>query len=223
MKTTTSQKADAETGAFLAGMGLPESTTQKELAVILSANVGAQLPLKAAVYPALLRLTMQQENLSENNARAYLAEKFPDIEPAAGAAKSKGATAETLRGQLIKIYNLPADATEQDITNAAAAAKDAIDTENARRDQEEADEARIAEKMNAGISREQAVSVIKRQREHDAHLEQVRASRRPRLLDIIRLFPNDLRQARRMAASELTLFDGAEFNAAVAEVKQAAA
>lgn len=151
-----------------------------------------------------------------NNAAASAAEFLAS--PAPAAPKIADEAARQLRRQLIQIYDLPDDATEQDIADAAAKAKNTIAAEEASRAQEDADEVEIQKKMGVGLTREQAINTIKRQRDHDAELKRVREERRPRLLEIIRQYAPDLAKARRVAAGELTLFDGAEFNAAARAV-----
>lgn len=69
--------------------------------------------------------------------------------------------------KIIELLKLDADATE----NQVASAVDALVKENAAlksaKAQVEADEKIIREKMSHGLTRDQAISVINRQREHD--------------------------------------------------------
>ncbi|HSY20264.1 MAG TPA: hypothetical protein VK815_18105 [Candidatus Acidoferrales bacterium] len=226
-KSITPSHPSAPTRAeFLAGMKLPADTTEAELTAILQANLGTHLPLKSAVYTALLQQAITYKQLPENEAREYLAKKFPDIKPPAHG-RSLDDAADALRGQLIKIYDLAADATEADIAAAAAAAKDHITKTEAERAQQEADEAVIAKKMSVGLTREQAVNVIRRQREHDAELKRGQDERRPRLLEIIggcRAFSlEELKQARKQARDLYPFLDSSEFTQALDEVKAARA
>ena len=88
-------------------------------------------------------------------------------------------------------------------------------TEAARRKQEQADEVIIKQKMDAGLSRDQAVAVIARQRKHDETLAAQRAERLPALLEIIRRHKKDLRTARRTAREDFPFLDGGEWEAAL--------
>ena len=123
-------------------------------------------------------------------------------------------TSETqLRAQLAEIYGLPADATERDILNIATA-------EKARRQQEEADEKIIKEKMDAGLSRVQAIAVIGRQRAHDEATAKARETRLPALLKIIRIYKDDLRAGRKLAREDFPFLDGGEWEAACEAFKK---
>lgn len=58
--------------------------------------------------------------------------------------------------------------TVEELQGQLAAANKTIAALKAEKTQRDADEKIIVEKMSRGLSREQAISVIKRQREHDA-------------------------------------------------------
>lgn len=204
---------------LLADLGLPADTSDKELSVILTTNVGTLLPFKAAVHTALVTHVQLDKKVPQHKALEYVSKKFPMIKPPSTHGVSDAA--ELLREQLIKIYGLTEDATEQEIAEAATAAQNQNTAEKAKRAQEEADEMLIAEKVSRGITRAQAISVIKRQREHDAAVKRQIADRRPRLLEIIKAHPNNIGMARRAARDELGIFEGSEFNAALAELKAA--
>jgi len=129
-------------------------------------------------------------------------------------------TTPTLREQLIKTYGLPATASETDISAAATKMADSVAAANALREQEEADEVVISVKTRAGLTRVQAIGVIKRQREFNEELTRQQAGRLPRLLEIIKLSPKNLQIARKMARDEFAFLDGAEWNAALEAFKQ---
>jgi len=178
-------------------MGLPLDTTDHELNVILNANEGNSLPLKKSVHTHLLRHVMRHQGKAEHEALAYLGKKFPSLTPDDAHRKTTEARAKTLREQLLDLYDLPADATDADIAEAAAESKDENIREKARRAQQEADEVKIAEKVAKGLTRDQAIGVIKRQREHDEQAAQASAARLPRLLEIIRSHNGNMRAARK--------------------------
>lgn len=215
------EKIPNNSAAFLAHLGLPVDTDDAELNVVLQANGGSLLPLKKAVYTAMLAHTMRVKGLPEDEAREYVARKFPSLNPPDGHTKSQDQANDALRAELIRLYGLPADATAEDITAAATAEKNANVADKARRSQEEADETIIAQKKSTGLTREQAIGVTKRQREHDEELARQRAQRKPRLLEIIKTYGKDLREARKIARDELSLHEGSEWNDAVAELKAA--
>ena len=118
-----------------------------------------------------------------------------------------------LCARLAEVYGLPANATAQDILNVAA-------NEKSRREREEADEKIIKEKMDAGLSRGQAIAVIGRQRAHDEANAKARATRLPALLKIIGRHKDDLRTARREAREDFPFLDGGEWESAVAAFNQ---
>lgn len=136
-------------------------------------------------------------------------------QPSKMSEQTETGTANLLRDQLIKIFNLPVDASEQDIAAAAACAQEFNVTIKAELAQQAAEEVLIAAKTEAGLTRDQAVAVIKRQREHDARLKSDQDARRPRLLEIIKASAPDLRLARALIREEFQFMDGMEFQAAV--------
>jgi len=205
---------------LLASLGLPADTTDDELNVILQANEGTTPPLKKAAYTAILRHTMRHKILPENEAREYVAQKFPVLNPPDGHKLTEAEAAEALRKQLIQTYGLPANASAEDIKAAAAASQDWITREKARRAQEEADEVVIAKKMLPGLTREQAIASIKRQRDHDAATVEKKAKNLPRLLEIIALNYPNLRAARHLARDDMGIMEGSEFQAAVEVYKK---
>ena len=91
-----------------------------------------------------------------------------------------------LREQLIKIYNLPAEASDQDIVAAGADAQEYNVTIKAKIAQQEAEEVIIAKKMKVGLTRDQAVSVIQRQKDHDAAIAKQWGERRPKIIEILK-------------------------------------
>lgn len=208
---------------FLRAMQLPEDTTEKELTVILHSNVGHVLPFKSAVYPALLRLQMVDQGMSEHEARAFLAKKFPSIPAPDYTPKTQAQASAELRASLVKLYELPANASDADIAAAASAEKNANLQNAAARLQEQSDEVVIQQKIKKGLTREQAVNSLERQRKHDAALHEAQAKLRPRLLEIIQHCKGDLREARRIARDELGIMEGSEFQAAAAEYRESEA
>jgi hypothetical protein len=206
---------------FLNRLGLPDATTEKELAVILQANGGTALPLKKAVFKALVTLTMRAGK-PEHEALEYVVEKFPTLNPPDAHRKTEAAAKDSLRDSLLELYGLPADATDADIAAAAAAAQNENLATKATRLQEEADESAIAVKMSKGLSREQAASVIRRQREHDAELKRAHDERRPKIVKIIQE-SRDLKSARKQCQDELGILEGSEFKAAVEHLNAATA
>ena len=82
-----------------------------------------------------------------------------------------------------------------------------------------AEEKLIAKKMAAGLTRDQAIAVIARQKAHDQALADKKAARLPRLLEIIRDAGKNLIEARKNAKLEFPDIDGAEFVEAVTNAK----
>lgn len=74
-----------------------------------------------------------------------------------------------------------------------------------------AEEKEIAKKVGVGLTRDQAIAVIRRQREHDAALAAKQAKRLPRLKEIIANSKGDITAARRAARIEFPDLDGGEF------------
>lgn len=70
--------------------------------------------------------------------------------------------------KIIELLKLDAKATEDQIAEAVAALQKENAELKAAKAQASEDEKLIAEKMIHGLTRDQAISVIKRQREHDA-------------------------------------------------------
>ena len=105
--------------------------------------------------------------------------------------------------------------TSGGIAAAVTAEKAELETERARRTQEAADELVIDAKMKVGLTREQAIAVIKRQKDHDAAIEKLWADRRPRIVDILKegLSDRETRAAIRELDGSITL---GEINAAKA-------
>lgn len=81
--------------------------------------------------------------------------------------------------------------------------------------QRAADEKLIGEKTSKGLTRDQAIAVIKRQKEHDAALAEKRAGRLPRLKEIIGQYKNNPTEARKQARIEFMDLDGSEWKAAL--------
>ena len=77
-----------------------------------------------------------------------------------------------------------------------------------------ADELAITAKTKLGLSRDQAIAVIKRQRDHDQALAEVRAARLPAIKAIINSSKDEL-SARRAARIQFPDMDGGEWTAAV--------
>ena len=73
-----------------------------------------------------------------------------------------------MNAKILELLNLPADASEQQVLDAVAAQSKKLSNIETARVQAAADEAEIEKKMRVGLTREQAVSVIRRQREYDA-------------------------------------------------------
>jgi hypothetical protein len=96
-------------------------------------------------------------------------------------------------------------------------------TTKARLAEQEAEETLIAEKMEAGLNREQAIAVIKRQKDHDAALKSTQDKRRPRLLQIIKANADNLRHARALARDELQIQSADEWNSALEEFQKESA
>ncbi len=207
---------------FLTLFGLPNSTTDAELNVILEANGGAAVPLQKSVFPALLAFTMREGAIPEREARKQLASKFPSLTPPAGNGPAAAGVAGSLRDQLLALYKLPADATDADIALAAETVQAENIADKARRSQEAADEVVIKKKTDAGLTRDQARAVIERQRHHDEFVSREQAGRRPRLVEIIKLFPGDRRAARHLVREEFPFLDSGEFNALFTELSKAA-
>jgi hypothetical protein len=128
-----------------------------------------------------------------------------------------------LREQLIQIFKLPANASDDDIAWAADTAQQYTVTTKAKLAEQAAEEMLIAEKMEVGLTRDQAVAVINRQRQHDAVLKRLQDSRRPRLLQIIKDNAGNLRHARAEARDELQIMSADEFNAALQEFQNQSA
>ena len=80
--------------------------------------------------------------------------------------------------------------------------------------QRAADELAITHKTKLGLSRDQAIAVIKRQREHDQALEEKRAARLPAIKAIIASSKDEL-SARRAARIQYPDMDGGEWAAAL--------
>lgn len=59
---------------------------------------------------------------------------------------------------------------------------------DADKEREEADEKIIKEKMDRGLTRPQAIAVIRRQREHDAATEREWRERRPRVIELLKQY-----------------------------------
>jgi len=218
---------------FLSRMGLPVTTTDRELTAILAANAGESLPIKPAAFVALMESAQDAYGFNQNQAAEYVAEKFPSFSapvsaPAAPAVNTSAAPVapvaakpatdaqKFLRDQFINLYNLPADATDEQIASFASSEHGQHLAEQARRELEAADEVVISDKMRVGLTREQAINVIRRQREHDEKLVKDQAERQPQIIEIISRMPHDLRQARKFARDLFPFLDGAEFHAAVA-------
>lgn len=210
---------------FLSLLGLPSSTSDAELTVILHANGGAQLPFKAAVFTSLLRLTITRDNLPEDQARKYLSKKFPGITGPGPEYRDPDAAATNLREKLITLYGLPETASESDIAAAAAESRSYELDQKARRLHEEAEEALIQQKISKGLTREQAINTIARQRKHDEALAKDRAERRSKILKILQGVNlnslESLRAARKIVNDEYPFLNAAEFHAAVEELKNA--
>jgi hypothetical protein len=134
-------------------------------------------------------------------------------------ADSAAGTPGSLRAQLLALYNLPASATDEKIAQSAAAVQSQNAADKARREQEAADEAEITKKTDAGLSRAQAIAVIKRQRVHDELVASERKTRLPALLKIIGSNKRDLRAARRLAREDFSFLDGGEWAAALETFK----
>jgi hypothetical protein len=77
-----------------------------------------------------------------------------------------------------------------------------------------AEEKLIADKVGKGLTREQAIAVIQRQKDHDQALAEKKAARLPRLNEIIKSNPNRA-AARKAARAEFPDMDGSEFNEAL--------
>lgn len=89
----------------------------------------------------------------------------------------------------------------------------------AKEKQRTADEVLIGEKMSMGLNRDQAVGVIRRQREHDLAKAKRREERLPNLIEAINSSQN-IRDARQQARSLYPDLDGSEFNAAVKAARE---
>jgi len=72
-----------------------------------------------------------------------------------------------MKKKLIELLGLAADATDEQVIAAVAALKESCDKAMAADAQRRKDESVIAEKIRHGLTREQAIAVIQRQREHD--------------------------------------------------------
>ena len=123
--------------------------------------------------------------------------------------------------ELIKILGLPATSSEQDIMAAVAASKKRLDDFESEKARVAADEEIISQKVSAGITRQQAINVIQRQKEHDIALAEKKASRLPRFLQLISDYPNRV-QARRAAAAEFPDLDGSEWSDALKKLSESA-
>jgi hypothetical protein len=100
--------------------------------------------------------------------------------------KTTPISANLLREQLIKIFNLATDVSDPDIAAAAAAAQEFNVTQKAKIAHQEAEEELIAQKMKVGLSRDQATAVIQRQKTHDAAIARQWAARRPAIVAILK-------------------------------------
>ena len=78
----------------------------------------------------------------------------------------------------------------------------------------------IEAKVKAGLTRAQAIAVIKRQRLHDEFVASERKNRLPALLKIIATHKRDLREARRLAREDFPFLDGGEWAAALEAFKK---
>ena len=112
-----------------------------------------------------------------------------------------------LRKQLIKIYKLPADASDQDIAATAASEQEFNVKIRAQIAQQEAEEEVIAQKMKVGLTREQAIKVIQRQKDHDAAIAKQWEKRRPKLIEILKegLKERDMRARVRELDAAITI------------------
>lgn len=121
--------------------------------------------------------------------------------------KTETGTANLLREQLIKLFNLPADASYQDVEAAARSAQEYNDNIKKQLAEQLAEEDVIATKMKVGLTREQAVNVIKRQRQHDAALAKMWEKRRPEIVKILKekLKERDLRARVRELDASITI------------------
>ena len=72
-----------------------------------------------------------------------------------------------MKEQLIQLLKLDAKATDEQVLAAVTALRDQVNAFTAKEAQAGADEVKIREKMAHGLSRDQAISVIKRQRTYD--------------------------------------------------------
>jgi regulator of replication initiation timing len=95
--------------------------------------------------------------------------------------------------------------------------KDAVTASAAADAQRKADELIITEKTKLGLTRDQAIAVIKRQREHDEALKEKRGERLPAIKDIIKANRDEV-AARRAARIQFPDMDGGEWADAVKAV-----
>lgn len=82
--------------------------------------------------------------------------------------KNQNPKIKTMNKKLIQILGLDAKATDEQIVAAVQAIQNRLDSFEKTEVQRAADEKIIVEKMTRGLSREQAVHVIQRQREFEA-------------------------------------------------------
>jgi hypothetical protein len=129
--------------------------------------------------------------------------------PAGAGNSSAGemAPANSLREQLIKIFKLPTGASDEDISWAAATAQQYNDNVKKQLADQFAEEEVISQKVKVGLSRDQAVGVIKRQRQHDAAITKQWEKRRPQIIKILKedLKERDMRARVRELDASITI------------------
>lgn len=105
--------------------------------------------------------------------------------------------------------------TVEDLLKQLAAANEKIAAFEAKESERAAEEKQIAEKVAAGLTRDQAIAVIKRQKDHDAAIAKLWESRRPAIVAVLKekLSDRDMRARVREIDGSITLD---EINAAKA-------
>ena len=142
-----------------------------------------------------------------------------NTEPAPAAVTTESSAEKTFVPATSKAAPETPEQTIARLTKENAKLREASAAAAAAEAQRLADEEVIEAKVKAGLTRAQAIAVIKRQRVHDEFVASERKNRLPALLKIIGTHKRDLRAARRLAREDYPFLDGGEWAAAVAEFK----